>query len=486
MEALFTGLVQYNPETTEAEFTGVAESIESEDNTTWTVKLKDGWTFHDGSPVTAQSFVDAWNYAAYSPNAQGNSYFFANVEGYDDLQAPTNAAGEPTGDPKAEELTGLEVVDDRTFEVTLSAPFAQYPITTGYTAFYPLPESFYDDPKAFGEQPVGNGVFQAEEPFEDGVGFTLTKYEDYGGEEPAKADELEFRVFRAPSTEYTEVQAGNLDIMVELPPDALGSAPDEFGERFIERPSSSFTYIGFPLYDERYEDPVVRQAISMAIDREAITEGVFNGTATPAFSVISPVVDGSRDDACEYCVYDPEQAKEMLDSTDFDTSEPIELWFNSDGGHEAWMQAVGNQLRQNLGVDFELKGNLAFDQYLPLGDEKGYTGPFRLGWIMDYPSPQNYLEPLYSTQAQPPNGSNSTFYSNEEFDDLVARGNEAESNAESIELYQQAEDVLLEDMPVAPMFFDVTQVVHSENVANVIVDAYGRIQVADVEVVGGG
>jgi len=486
MDALFTGLVQYNTETTEAEFTGVAESIESDDNTTWTVTLKEGWTFHDGSPVTATSFVDAWNYAAYSPNAQGNSYFFANVEGYDDLQAPTNAAGEPTGDPKAKELTGLKVIDDQTFEVTLSAPFAQYPITVGYTAFFPLPEAFYKDVKGFGVQPIGNGPFQAEEPFQDGQGITLTKYEEYGGEKPANADEVEYRVFRTPNTAYTEVQAGSLDIMTTLPIDAIASAPDEFGERYIERPRSDFTYIGFPLYDERYSDPEVRRAISMAIDREAITEGVFNGTREPAFSVISPVVDGSRDDACEYCVYDPEAAKQMLEDANFDFDEPIELWFNSDGDHEAWMQAVGNQLRQNLGVEYVLEGNLAFDQYLPLGDQKGYTGPFRLGWIMDYPSPQNFLEPLYSTAAQPPNGSNSTFYSNEEFDDLVAQGNSAESNAEAIELYQQAEDVLLEDMPIIPMFFGLEQAVTSENVANVIIDAYGRVAVADVEVVSGG
>ncbi len=86
IEGLWTGLVQYNLETSALEYTGVAESIESDDATTWTVKLKDGWTFHDGTPVNADSFIKAWNYTAYSPNAQGNSYFFSNVEGYDKLQ----------------------------------------------------------------------------------------------------------------------------------------------------------------------------------------------------------------------------------------------------------------------------------------------------------------------------------------------------------------------------------------------------------------
>jgi ABC-type transport system substrate-binding protein len=98
-------------------YTGVADSITSEDTTTWTVILEDGWTFHDGTPVTAQSFVDAWNYTAYSPNAQAASHFSANVAGYEDLQAPTDDAGELIGEPAAKEMSGLAVVDDLTFAV---------------------------------------------------------------------------------------------------------------------------------------------------------------------------------------------------------------------------------------------------------------------------------------------------------------------------------------------------------------------------------
>src|SRR3954469_183009 len=123
VSSLWTGLVQYD-EKGEVAYTGVADSITSDDATTWTVKLKDGWTFHDGTPVTAASFVDAWNYTAYSPNAQSASYFFANVAGYGDLQAPTDDAGKPAGEPAAKAMSGLKVVDDTTFTATLSTPFA--------------------------------------------------------------------------------------------------------------------------------------------------------------------------------------------------------------------------------------------------------------------------------------------------------------------------------------------------------------------------
>src|SRR5688572_29696474 len=156
VDALWTGLVQYGDDSS-VQYTGVAESIESEDSTTWTVTLKDGWTFHDGTPVTASSFVDAWNYTALSTNAQGGSYFFANVEGYDALQAETDDAGTVIAEPTATEMSGLEVVSDTEFTVTLSKPFAQYPVTVGYNAFHPLPESFFEDPEAAGTMPIGNG-----------------------------------------------------------------------------------------------------------------------------------------------------------------------------------------------------------------------------------------------------------------------------------------------------------------------------------------
>ncbi|MGY1742458.1 MULTISPECIES: peptide ABC transporter substrate-binding protein [unclassified Blastococcus] len=483
LDSLFTGLVKYNQDA-EPEFTGVAESIESSDSTTWTVTLKDGWTFHDGSPVNAQSFVDAWNYNAYSPNAQQNSYFFSNIAGYDELQAPTDDAGNVTGEPAATEMSGLSVVDDLTFEVTLSAPYAQWPTTVGYTAFFPLPPVFFDDPAAYGERPIGNGPFQAEDDFVPGAGggITLTRYEDYAGEDAANAESVEYRIYTEVDTAYTDLQGGSLDIIDTLPPDALASAEAEFGDRYLETTYGDITSLGFPTYDERYADPRVRRAISMAIDREAISEAIFQGTRTPATSFISPVVNGHRDDACDACELNVEEANSLLDEAGFDRSQPIDLWFNAGAGHEAWMEAVGNQLRENLGVDYVLRGDLQQAEILPLRRQQGMTGPFRDAWIMDYPTAENFLGPLYSTDAI--GGSNYTFYSNPEFDALLEQGNAAASDDEAVALYQQAEDVLVRDMPSAPLFYRVNQGAHSENVDNVIIDAFGRIDAAAVTVAG--
>ena len=477
VSGLFTGLVEYDPETSEATMDGVAESITSDDSTTWTIKLKP-WTFHDDSPVTSDSFIKAWNYAANSANAQGGSYFLANVEGYKDLQ------GKGTAAPAKTEMSGLKKISDTEFTVTLTAPFRQYPVTVGYNAFFPLPESFFANKAAqtaFGKKPIGNGPFKADTEYVPGKGMTLSKYADFPGKK-AKADTVVVKTYTDNATAYTDLQGGNLDIQDTVPPDAIATFKDEFGDRALERESSSFTYMGFPTYDARFADKRVRQAFSMAVDRKAITEAIFNGTRAPAFSVVSPVVDGSRPDACNYCEYKPDEAKKLLAESGFDTSKPVDLWFNAGAGHDDWVQAVGNNLRDNLGIQYKLQGGLQFAEYLPKGDAKGFTGPFRLGWSMDYPSPQNYLEPLYSTAALPPNGSNASFYSNKAFDDKVAEGNGADSNESAITAYQAAEDLLLEDMPIMPMFFGKIQSAYSEKVDDVVVDAFGRIRLENVTV----
>jgi len=477
VSGLFTGLVEYDPETSEATMDGVAKTITSDDSTTWTIKLKP-WTFHDGTPVTSDSFIKAWNFAANSANAQGGSYFFANVVGYKDLQ------GKGTAAPAKTEMSGLKKISDTEFTVTLTAPFRQYPVTVGYNAFFPLPESFFANKAAqtaFGKKPIGNGPFKADTEYVPGKGMTLSKYADFPGKK-AKADTVVVKTYTDNAVAYTDLQGGNLDIQDTVPPDAIATFKDEFGDRALERESSSFTYMGFPTYDPRFKDKRVRQAFSMAVDRKGITAAIFNGTRAPAFSVVSPVVDGSRPDACKYCEYKPDEAKKLLAESGFDTSKPVDLWFNAGAGHDDWVQAVGNNLRDNLGIQYKLQGGLQFAEYLPKGDAKGFTGPFRLGWSMDYPSPQNYLEPLYSTAALPPNGSNASFYSNKAFDDKVAEGNAADSNEGAIKAYQAAEDLLLEDMPIMPMFFGKIQSAYSKKVDNVVVDAFGRIRLEDVTV----
>lgn len=147
------------------------------------------------------------------------------------------------------------------------------------------------------------------------------------------------------------------------------------------------------------------------------------------------------------------------------------------------MTAIGNMFRK-IGLSYRLRGNLQFSEYLPLRDEKGMTGPFRDGWIMDYPSIYNFLAPLYSTAALAPVGSNTTFYSNPAFDAALAAGNRSATIDAANTQYQRAEDILLESLPEAPLFYGLDQTVWTKKVSNVHYDILGDIVLADVIVNG--
>ena len=133
----------------------------------------------------------------------------------------------------------------------------------------------------------------------------------------------------------------------------------------------------------------------MAIDRDLIVEQIYAGTREPAFSTIPPIFDGARTDVCANWNYLPDEAKALWDAAG--PLEEVTVWFNTGGGHEEWVEAVANMWRNTLEIDDIKFETLEFSEYLPLLDNQGATGPFRLGWGQDYPSMLNFLEPLYAS-----------------------------------------------------------------------------------------
>jgi ABC-type transport system substrate-binding protein len=483
LHALYAPLVEYDLENA-APLLGddapraIAESIETEDNQTYTITLKQGWTFHNGEPVTSQSFVDAWNYGAYGSNANTGAYFFAKIEGYDALQcAETDDEGNCVGEPTATEMTGLEVVDDRTFTVRLSQPFSLWPLVMGYVAFNPVPSDFLADPEQYREQPVGTGPYMMDGPWEHNQRIRVARYDGYAGPEPM-ADAVEFRIYSELDTAYNDLLGGGLDVIDRIPPAQLANVEQDFGDRFFRDTGGSYQFLGFPLYDQRFTNPDLRRAFSMALDREAIANAV-RPDFVPATGFVNPRVPGAVEDNCGgACVYDPEEAKRLFDQAGgFDGT--LVLFFNSGAGHDVWIEAVANQLRQNLGIQNVEFRTLDFAEYLPLLQNRGVEGPYRLGWVPDYPSPQTYLEPLHVTDAS----SNYTGYSNSEFDDLISQGNAADSPQAGLEFYERAQGLLARDLPHLPMFFQETQVAWSERLSGVEIDFEDHINVADIEVV---
>jgi ABC-type oligopeptide transport system substrate-binding subunit len=495
LNALYSPLIDYDQETGEPVPVVATEVPTSEDNINWTITINEGWTFHNGDPVTAQSFVDAWNWAAYGPNAANNGYFFgpgmADFVGYDEVQSGADPDGEgpqEAPEPASTEMSGLAVVDDTSFTVELAQPFSQFPLMLGYTAFYPVPSECIADWEPCNESPIGNGPFMMDGSWNHDQGISVVAYDGYGGETKPNIDGVDFVIYSDPATGYLELQDEQLDYMTALPPDELANAREQFGENFIDQENSTFQYIGFPLWDPKFGGTAeedfggdgkrnLRHALSMAINRQELIDQVFDGAFAPADSLVSPVVQGYRKGACgDWCVYDVDAAKALYEQSD-KIDGTINFWFNEGANHDQWLTVVGNYWNTAFGIEYELQARVWAD-YLQAQSDHALDGPFRLGWVMDYPSAQNYLNPIYGEGS----GESNFGYNNADANALMAEGNSAATIDEGLDFYNQAEDMILEDMPNIPMWFGRTLGAYNQNVGNVFVDKFGNLDLISVTV----
>lgn len=462
LDALFSGLVKYNEDGTTTN--AVAESITPNDDATeFTIKLKEDWTFHNGESVDADSFINAWSYGAKGANAQLQQYFYEPFAGYEEI------SGE---DSEVDTLSGLEKISDYEFKVTLNAPEADFPLRLGYAAYYPLPQAFFDDPEAFGENPVGNGPYQLAEEgtWQHNVGLDTVVYEDFKGDTPAN-DGVNFIFYQTLETAYADLQSGRLDSMYTLPTSALATFKTDFpnshdskskmvSQTFVVPP----TVPGFGWDEEGY---LRRQALSLAFDRQLIIDTIFQGEAVPATDWGVPTLPGvlELEGGEEAFAYDPERARELWAEADAINpwSGTFELAYNADGGHQQWAEAVTNGIAQTLGIEAQGK---AYPIFKALRDEvtnKTITTAFRSGWQGDYPSLANFLEPQYSTTGS----ANDADFSNPEFDALLRQASSETDTAAAQELYKQAQQMLLVEFPSIPMWVPNASYAWNEDVTGV-------------------
>jgi oligopeptide transport system substrate-binding protein len=482
VDQIFSKLVRYHPETAEPVYE-IAESIESEDNQTWVITLEDGWTFHNGEPVTAQSFVDAWNWAAYAPNGAVNSRFFQAIEGYEELQPEADddenngADATPMTVPR-EEMSGLRVDGDTKFTVTLSQPESSFPLRLGYVAYAPLPAEFFDDPEAFGESPVGSGPFQFSE-WIPGSEIRLDAYPGYQGDEQPEIDEVIFRMYQDDTAAYGDLQADNLDIMPHLPSSALADDAyrGDLGDRFVEREALVVSKVTFAPESVSPElaDPRLRQALSMAIDRQSIIDNIFHGTRDPASGWVAPGVEGYEAGVCgEYCTYQPERARELLDEAG-GFSDTLTLAYNADGENKPWVDATCHSISNTLDIECLGVPVADFSTFRTQIDQREIGGLFRNVWQADYPSVESFLGPVYSTGAP----SNDGDYSDPEFDQLIEEAATLRGD-EAIERYNAAEARLPQGMPSIPLWYASTVAGFSTRVDDVKITPFQSVDLLSV------
>ncbi|MGV9938178.1 peptide ABC transporter substrate-binding protein [Streptomyces sp. NPDC003401] len=481
LDMIFRSLKRYDPDTGKAEDM-LAEKIETSDSQNFTVTVKDGWTFSNGEKVTAKSFVDAWNYGASLKNNQKNAYFFGYIEGYDKTHP------EDGGKQTADTLSGLKVVDDRTFTVKLSQKFSTFPDTLGYPAYAPLPQAFFTDHAGWLAKPVGNGPY-AIDSYTKGSQMSLRKWDDYPGDDAAQNGGVDLKVYTDNNTAYTDLLAGNLDLVDDVPAAQLKNVKNDLGDRYLNTPAGIIQTLAFPFYDPNWNksgSDKVRTGLSRAIDREQITQTIFQKTRTPATDWTSPVLGedgGFKEGLCgDACDYDPAAAKKLIQEGGGLPGGQVKITYNADtGSHKQWVDAVCNSINNALGNDKACVGNPVgtfADFRSQIGDRK-MTGPFRAGWQMDYPLIQNFLQPLYYTNAS----SNDGKWSNKEFDDLVDKANAETDTGKAVETFQQAEGVVRDNMAAIPLWYQNGSAGYSQRLSDVklnpfSVPVYNEIKVS--------
>ncbi|WP_024806559.1 ABC transporter substrate-binding protein [Nocardia sp. BMG51109] len=455
VDRLFAGLKYYDADGRAHD--EMAQSIETADHQHYTIEIKPDWTFTDGTPVTAKSFVDAWNYGALSTNGQLQNWVFTSIAGYDDVSADP---------PRAQTMSGLKVVDDHTFTVDLTQPSIDFELSLGFAPFYPLPESAYRDMKAFGEHPIGNGPYKFD-TWEHNSKIELSTNPDYHGGRPAKNKGLRFAMYQSYDTAYADLLAGNLDALDTMPESALATYQEDLGDRAINKPTAQNEHLGIQPNLPHFggeEGLLRRKAISMAINRQQICDTIWHGTKIPARDYTASTLPGFRDDlpGVGTLQYNPDEAKKVWAQAEAIApwSGRFEIAYNSDGGHQAWLEAVANSIKNTLGIDAVATPYPTFKQIRDLVHSHTIGKAFRYGWQGDYPSMLEFLTSQYLSGSE----TNDIDYSSPEFDAAIAAAQAAPTPDESYGKIAQAQTVLIRDMADIPVLNYISNAGRSDSV----------------------
>jgi oligopeptide transport system substrate-binding protein len=452
-QALFTGLVT-NTRSGQVE-PGVASAWSpNTDCTQWTFTLKPGTTFTNGEPVDAAAFKRGWERTSAKESASDVAYHLNEVAGFDRMQ-----------DGSATTLSGVDATDPNTLKVALARPDCEFVLRTAHPALSPVPTvAGPANNQTYNDLPIGNGPFRMDGPWKHDTGIRLVRNDTYTAGPKANLDAVEITITPADTgvqTEYNGFLNGQFD-WARMPTPVLSQARDanEPKGQWISKPSTSVTYLQAQNTRPPLNTAIARKAVSMAIDRAAIAQGVFQGAQEPATSLVPSTFPAAyQAGVCTACTFDPVQAKQLAAQAGLTPGTHIRFQFNSGAGHEEWTAAVKQQLEQNLGVVVDYSG-VPFRDLLTNQQQADATGLFRAAWGADYPTAANMLTPLLATAsigAATPNdvatGDNRGRYSNPAFDALMDRAAATPDPAARNDLYKQAEKIAIgDDLGLIPLF----------------------------------
>ena len=456
---------------------GMAESWEpSEDGLTWTFTLKDDVKWSNGDPVTAHDFEYAWKYALAPETAATYAYQLYYLAGGEDYNSGKGSADD----------VGVKATDDTTLVVTLTSPTPYFLDLTSFYAYYPVNKAVQEanpDWAKSADNYVSNGAFVMTE-WKNKESIKLEKNKNYYDADKVKLDEVNLVMIDDDTTAYQMYQTGELDLLYPITPDVQGTLLGSDDPEFEIAPDLSVYYYNLNSDVKPFNNAKVRKALSMSIDRQSLVDNVSQGGQTPAFGVIPAGINDVSGDFNENSgtlfEENVEEAKKLLAEglaeEGMSSLPEFTILFNTSDAHKAIAEAVQAMWKENLAVDVTLE-NVEFQVKLDR-EKAGDYQISRAGWVGDYVDPMTFLD-LWVTDG----AYNDARYSNPEYDALIDAAKKEMDPAKRSEQMHKAEEVLINDMPIIPIYFYTKPFLTKEYVTGIYtpINSYPQFKYADVK-----
>ncbi|WP_188206441.1 glutathione ABC transporter substrate-binding protein [Alkalibacillus aidingensis] len=431
MTNIYDTLVQMN---TDLEIEpGLAESLEPIEDTVWEAKIREGVTFHDGNELNAEVVK-------------------ANLDRVLDPEV---------GSPLAflfDMISDVEVVDEYTVHIHTDYPFSALPAHLAHPGGHIIsPESIEADYQAMEEgnepltevnqNPVGTGYFKFEER-ESGDYIELVKNEDYWGEE-AKVDSIVFKEVPEDSTRIAELQTGEADLIYPVNASDVDMIDEQEDIYVKQSESASMSYLGFNVEREPFDDDRVRRAISMAIDKEGLIDGLLEGIPLPAIGPLAPTVFGYSGEV-DPIEHNKEEAKQLLQEAGYEDGFSADIYV-----YDRTTADTGVYIQSELaeiGIDVEIE-QVEQGAYLELtgqGEHDMLVGSWGTVTLdADYG-----LYPMFHSENVGAPG-NRSFFKNDEVDQLLEDARQSTDDEERLQLYHEAQQLIIDEAPIVPLYHSV-------------------------------
>lgn len=448
MRMMFDRLYDYDRDTSELKLQAAESFPEvSDDGLTYTMKLKEGLTFSNGDPLTAKDVAYSYARVLDPATKAGLAEFWRGIAGADEY------AANPTGLP-----SGIEVVDDQTLKITLTTPNSSFKYILAMPAGSIIPEGSGD---SVATEPVGSGPFTLD-TFSAGKEITLDRNEGYWDSPRPYVDHIRMILGVDPDNQVLMLQKGDIDLMGSpIPPAKFIQVTSDakLKDQLVEIEKPSTYYLTMNVNTPPFDNPKVREAVSLAFDRKALLKLV-NGQGTAATEFIPPKVLGYTGDEMTK-EQNVEQAKKLLTEAGYPDGITTDMY--------SWnippFSALAPQMQQDLkaiGIDVNLQ-TLAPNTFSELAGAG--KAPLALTfWVADYPEGSDFLQALMSCASAVPQGHNYAYYCNPEMDELVAQALAETDPDAATAKYEEASKLMLADNPIVPLYFGTKTELHSTGI----------------------